>query len=87
MFSIIGTGGAVQRDTYPDDPEARYFAASAGAASVPEFGFGDFTATATQLSMRFRSVSSPYADGFTLTKGLPVTTVARRRPSPPWPTD
>lgn len=68
VFSVIGTGGAVERDTYPDDPEAGYFAATVGLADAPEFGFGDFVATPTQLSMRFVSTSSSYTDGFTLTK-------------------
>ena len=76
VFSVIGTGGAVERDTYPDDSEAAYFAASAGAAAEPEFGYGDFTATASQLSMRFQSVSSSYTDGFTLTKEVRAPTVA-----------
>ena len=68
VFTVIGTGGAVERDTYPKDPEAEYFAASAGAASDPEFGFGDVTVTATELSMAFEGMNSDFTDGFTLTK-------------------
>ena len=68
VFTVIGTGGAVERDTFPEDPEADYFAATAGAASDPEFGFGDFTVTPTALSMEFEGMNSDFTDGFTLTK-------------------
>ena len=76
VFSIVGTGGAVERDTYADDPEAEYFAATAGAASEPEFGFGDLTVSPTELSFKFRGLTSDFADAFTVTEGDPVPRLA-----------
>jgi PKD repeat protein len=69
VFLTIGTGGVDPHNIVPTDPEAGYFSAMAGANQNPVWGFGDFDATPTSLSMRFaRTGGSSFTDGFTLTK-------------------
>ncbi len=71
VFMSIGTGGTSQMDIPADDPEAGYFAATAGSSSAPTYGFGDFDVTADRLTAGFRRTGGDaFTDTFSLTKGL-----------------
>jgi hypothetical protein len=71
VFATVGTGGIALRDVNAADPEAGYFAASAGGNKTPSHGFLDLRATTTDLKARFVATDGSFTDGFTVTRGTP----------------
>lgn len=66
VFATVGTGGVVQRDVNPADPEAPYFAAASGLATST-WGVLDVRLTATTLTAAFaRADGGTFTDAFTI---------------------
>lgn len=72
VLTTVGTGGIAQRDLFPADPEAPYFAAASGLATAT-WGVLDVRATATTLSAGFaRASGGTFTDAFTIGPGGPA---------------
>lgn len=70
VFNTVGTGGTPLRDLTMGDPEAPYFAASAGLNANPTFGNLDVSTTADRLTARFLPVlGGTFTDAFTISAG------------------
>ncbi|GEA88977.1 metallophosphoesterase [Cellulomonas cellasea] len=66
VFATVGTGGVVQRDVNPSDPEAPYFAAASGLATAT-WGVLDVRVSATTLTAAFvRADGGTFTDAFTI---------------------
>lgn len=76
VFVTAGTGGAVLRRVSTSDPEAGYFAASAGSGTEPPaYGYLDLRATAGDLRVALvRSTDGSSGDPVVLTRRGPTPT-------------
>lgn len=72
VAAVVGTGGVGQREVFANDPEADYFAATAGSNLNQTFGVLDVKATDDRLTAKFeRATGGTLADTFTITRGAP----------------
>ncbi|MCU1569749.1 MAG: hypothetical protein JWR33_490 [Naasia sp.] len=72
VIDTVGTGGQAMRPIDSTDPEAPYFAATAGSTTNPTWGSLDVTVTADALNASFnRATGGTFTDSFTITRGTP----------------